>query len=113
MGGQGQLLHIHDADSPPSNPVLPSFNLSKNEMRPYEWIHWAMAEKDYTAPGADHTDAPTPPADVSEAEAKKAEKEKKKNRKRHDQRKDVGRRRALLHDGQWDSCETVSWFDCF
>lgn len=106
MGGQGQLLQLHDADSPPSVPILPNYNLSSREMKPYEWIHWAMAEKDYEPATQDDVEPPVKPAKEgadAAAESKRADKERKKLKRRQEQRRDVSRRRALLHRGQWDS----------
>lgn len=107
MAGQGQLLQLHDADSPPSLPVLPNYNLIQKEMKPYQWIHWAMAEKDYEPPVQDDditAGTASAAAAVGAPDTKRVEKDRKKQKRRLEQRKDVNRRRALLHEGHWDAC---------
>lgn len=106
MAGQGQLLQLHDAESPPSNPVLPPFNLSKRDMRPHQWVHWAMTDKDYEPVVQGETLEEITPEmlqSMEPAEAKKLDKERKKSKKRNEQLKDVAQRRDLYSAGQWEA----------
>lgn len=100
LAGLGDIMLLHDADSPPPVSLLPCFNHSPETMKPYDFLNWAAADVSYEpvqqASGAAEAEKSGNPLLV--------EKERKKQRKRDEVIKDVERKRQALFEGQWDSC---------
>lgn len=48
--GEGRILVINDADSPPDLHILETFNFTPAELEPIASIHWAATEESYIAP---------------------------------------------------------------
>ncbi|GAA5821415.1 hypothetical protein JCM11251_004612 [Rhodosporidiobolus azoricus] len=50
MAGQGRVLVINDADSPPDLHLVESFNFSSSDLSPIASMHWAATEESWTPP---------------------------------------------------------------
>lgn len=96
MNGQGTLFQINDADSPPSNPLLPAFNLTKEEMKPFIAQNWAALEPDYQ-----HADLPMAPE--NEGGKPKNERERTKFHKRRQLYEQTIADRENFAAGEWDA----------
>jgi tRNA (adenine-N(1)-)-methyltransferase non-catalytic subunit len=48
--GQGEILIINDADSPPDLHIIESFNFTPEQLAPITSIHWAATLQDYVPP---------------------------------------------------------------
>lgn len=94
MNGQGQCLVMHDADSPPALPLLPSFNLTAEEMKPYFYLDWLTAEPDY-----EYASLPLEPENGQELSSK----EKMRFSKRKEMAQKLVQKREDLLNGGWDS----------
>jgi tRNA (adenine-N(1)-)-methyltransferase non-catalytic subunit len=90
LGGDGTVLCMNDADSPPAHPLLPNLNLPPELLAPLAWLNWAHATEDY-----EHSEAvPEPDEDASE-------KERKKLHKRREILHAVDKRREVLYEAEW------------
>jgi tRNA (adenine-N(1)-)-methyltransferase non-catalytic subunit len=50
LAGQGVIMAINDADSPPDFHLLESFNFSPSDLAPISSLHWAATEESYIPP---------------------------------------------------------------
>ena len=94
IAGQGQCLVLHDADSPPALPLLPAFNLTEEEMKPYFYLDWLTADPDY-----EHASLPLEPENGEFSSSK----ERIRYSKRKEAVKKLIQKREDLLNGGWDS----------
>jgi tRNA (adenine-N(1)-)-methyltransferase non-catalytic subunit len=92
MGGDGALLLLNDADSPPANPLLPLLNLPAELLAPLNYLNWAHATEDYEAAEV-----------VPEPEEGTEDKARRKLHKRREILNAVEKRREVLFEGEWDA----------
>ncbi|GAA5998371.1 tRNA 1-methyladenosine methyltransferase subunit GCD10 [Rhodotorula paludigena] len=64
MGGEGRIMVINDADSPPDLHLLDSFNFSASALAPIASLHWAATSTTWTPP-----DLPLELADLDRSDA--------------------------------------------
>ncbi|BGP14425.1 tRNA (adenine(58)-N(1))-methyltransferase non-catalytic subunit trm6 [Rhodosporidiobolus nylandii] len=60
MAGQGRILVVNDADSPPDLHLVESFNFSASDLAPVQSVHWAATEESWTPPDLPLEVAETP-----------------------------------------------------
>ncbi|KAG8851242.1 tRNA (adenine(58)-N(1))-methyltransferase non-catalytic subunit trm6 [Tulasnella sp. 330] len=103
MGGEGRILTITDADSPPTYFVADNLNLDPREMdRTVSWLSWAEVEEDYVP--------------VAEMEADRAMWNDRQKRKREDRQAKLDQlraRREELWAGEWDGLLVATEYDPF
>jgi tRNA (adenine-N(1)-)-methyltransferase non-catalytic subunit len=113
MGGEGRLLALNDADSPPAFDLLTYMDLPPSTVNPVlKTLHWASTDKDWTPTlQLEETDELTPTGKMAN------DRDKQRFRKRKAQFLDLERTRQELFDGDFDglviACpyETVSMVD--
>ncbi len=95
MGGEGRIMQINDADSPPPTAVLDAMNFPKHIVENVcTSLNWYQADEDFE-PAADEAPVPTG-APVN------PQKEAQKLRRRNAQNAALNRVREELHRGEWD-----------
>lgn len=108
MGGQGELLAIHDNEAQPDFEILNTMNLPKQTVdNVLKVLHWAQVDPSYKPPAL-----PPIPAKLDEVELKKtpeghklfksAERERHKIMRRHAIQRDMEALRSDLFSGDWD-----------
>ncbi|TKY89902.1 hypothetical protein EX895_001199 [Sporisorium graminicola] len=109
MGGDGTLIAINDAESPPAFDILPYFNLpaqaTKNVLKV---INWAATEPDY-APVFSNQDVE--PASLSSTSASRTSKDKQRDRKRQANFRHVDRVRSDFFAGDFDAVLIACHYD--
>ncbi|GAA5891358.1 hypothetical protein JCM6882_004670 [Rhodosporidiobolus microsporus] len=80
MAGQGRILVVNDADSPPDLHLLESFNFSASDISPVTSIHWAATEESWTPPDLplELQDAPNQPEGAPKRNSREAGKLRKR-----------------------------------
>jgi tRNA (adenine-N(1)-)-methyltransferase non-catalytic subunit len=98
MGGEGRILALNDADSPPAFDLMTQMNLPAGTVDPVlKTIHWACTEKDWQSTLPVNESEETTPA------GKPAnDRDKQRFRKRRAQFNELERIRQELYDGEFD-----------
>ncbi|CDU25295.1 related to GCD10-translation initiation factor eIF3 RNA-binding subunit [Sporisorium scitamineum] len=103
MGGDGTLIAINDAESPPAFDILPYFNLpSQATKNVLKVINWAATEPDY-APVFSNQDVDTSSGSRS--------KDKQRDRKRQANFRQVDRVRSNFFAGDFDAVLIACHYD--
>lgn len=109
MGGEGRLLALNDADSPPSFDLMATIGLSAATVDPVlRTIHWACTERDWqsTLQPGEADEATTPAGKPAN------ERDKQRFRKRRAQHSELERVRQDFFQGEFDGLVVACGYEC-
>ncbi|SPO28129.1 related to GCD10 - translation initiation factor eIF3 RNA-binding subunit [Ustilago trichophora] len=102
LGGDGTVVAINDAESPPSFDIIPYFNLPTSVIKPVlKVLNWAATERDYAPVFSTQDLAP----------ATRSTKEKARDRKRQANFRDIDRVRSDFFAGDFDAVLIACHYD--
>ncbi|KAJ9473923.1 tRNA (adenine(58)-N(1))-methyltransferase non-catalytic subunit TRM6 [Pseudozyma hubeiensis] len=111
LGGDGTVIAINDAESPPSLDILPYFNLPTQVTKPVlKIINWAATEQDY-APVFSSQDIQPTSSSSSVPAATRSAKDKQRDRKRQATFREVDRVRSDFFAGDFDAVLIACHYD--
>ncbi|UZJ55971.1 hypothetical protein CBS101457_005291 [Exobasidium rhododendri] len=108
MGGEGRLLALNDADSPPAFDLMTQMNLPPTTIDSVlKTIHWACTEKSWQPSlSVNESDETTPAGKPAN------DRDKQRFRKRRAQYNDLERTRQDLWQGEFDGLIIASPYEC-
>ena len=95
LAGEGTVLAINDAESPPAFDILSQFNLPEQCKRVLKVLHWAALEADYRPVFSEQ--------DTGQGQGQGQGRDKSRNRKRQATIREVERNRADVARGEFDA----------
>lgn len=108
LGGDGTVIAINDAESPPAFDIIPYFNFPAQVTKPVlKILNWAATEPDY-APVFSNQDISTVTSTTSE---NRSTKDKSRDRKRQANFREVDRVRSEYFAGDFDAVLIACHYD--
>ncbi|SNX85226.1 related to GCD10 - translation initiation factor eIF3 RNA-binding subunit [Melanopsichium pennsylvanicum] len=104
LGGDGTVIAINDAESPPAFDILPYFNLAHQVTKPVlKVLNWAATESDYAPVFSTQ--------DITEVAPTKTSKDKSRDRKRQANFREVDKVRSDFFAGDFDAVLIACHYD--
>lgn len=108
MGGEGRLLALNDADSPPAFDLMAQMSLPITAIQPVlKTLHWASTEKSWVPVlQIEESDEVTPTGKVAN------DRDKQRHRKKKAQFQEFENTRLDFFDGEFDALIIACQYDC-